>query len=197
MTALIIIATVIILLIGLLFLPVSAHLSFEGDFSVKIKLAGIKIFDSEKKSDEKPEEKNEKSVKKKENTFSKLKAKYGFSGAVKEILGLVKAVLEKLKKQFKRIMIRRLKTDIRVASPNAAQTALEYGAVCAAFYPLLSLFDNIANVKMKQINVTADFESDSPEFSFSAVVRLKIINLLIMAFGAFSEYTKFKTRNEL
>ena len=94
-------------------------------------------------------------------------------------------------------MIRRLRVEIRVASTDAAQTAVEYGAVCAAFYPLLSFFDNIANVKMKQINVTADFDSGRPQFSFSAIVKLRIINLLIMAFGVFSEYTKFKTRNEL
>jgi len=89
--ALIIIAAVIVLIIGLLFLPVSANLSFEGDFSVKIKLAGIKLYDSEKKSAEKPKEKPEKSEEKKENTFSKLKDRYGFSGAVKEILGFEKA----------------------------------------------------------------------------------------------------------
>lgn len=197
MIALIIIAAVIVLIIVLLFLPVSANLSFEGDFSVKIKLAGIRLYDSEKKSAEKPKEKPEKSEEKKENTFSKLKDRYGFSGAVKEILGFVKAVLRKIKKQLKKILIRRLKIDIRVASPDAAQTAVEYGAVCASFYPLLSFFDNAANVKMKQINVTADFESGKPEFSFSALVKLRIINLLIMTYGVFSEYNKFKTRNEL
>ena len=50
MTALIIIAAIIILITALLFLPVSLFLSFNGDFSVKIKLAGIKLYDSEKKS---------------------------------------------------------------------------------------------------------------------------------------------------
>ena len=50
---------------------------------------------------------------------------------------------------------------------------------------------------MKQINVTADFESGKPVFSFSALIKLRIINLLIMTYGVFSEYNKFKTRNEL
>lgn len=197
MTALIVVAAVIVLITALLFLPISAILSFDGDFSVKIKLLGIKLFNSETEPTKEPKGKTVKDTEKKENTFSKLKGKYGFSGAVKEILSFVRAVLERLKKQLKKIMIRRLRVEIRVASTDAAQTAVEYGAVCAAFYPWLSFFDNIANVKMKQINVTADFDSGRPQFSFSAIVKLRIINLLIMAFGVFSEYTKFKTRNEL
>ena len=197
MIALIIIAAVIVLIIVLLFLPVSANLSFEGDFSVKIKLAGIKLYDSEKKSAENPKEKPEKCEEKKENTFLKLKNRYGFSGAVKEILGFVKAVLRKIKKQLKKILIRRLKIDIRVASPDAAQTAVEYGVVCAAVYPLLSFLESTADIGIKQINVSSDFNSQKPHFSFSAVVRLRIIYLIIAAFAPFCEYNKFKTRNEL
>ena len=50
---------------------------------------------------------------------------------------------------------------------------------------------------MKSINVTADFNSDNSDFGFSLVVRIRVVYLIVMAFGVFSEYNKFKTRNEL
>lgn len=195
MTALIIIAAIIILITALLFLPVSLFLSFNGDFSVKIKLGGICVFNSD---NTKPEAENKKADSgEKQNLFTALKAKLGFTGAVKEILYTVKSALVKIKKQLKKITVKRLTVDISIASDNAAKTAVEYGAVCAAVYPLLSFLESTADIGIKQINVSSDFNSQKPHFSFSAVVRLRIIYLIIAAFAAFYEYNKFKTRNEL
>lgn len=206
MTALIIIAAIIILITALLFLPASLFLSFNGDFSVKIKLGGICVFNSDNtkpenvkhEKDTKPEAENKKADSgEKQNLFTALKAKLGFTGAVKEILYTVKSALVKIKKQLKKITVKRLTVDISIASDNAAKTAVEYGAVCAAVYPLLSFLESVANIGIKQINVSSDFNSQKPHFSFSAVVRLRIIYLIIAAFAAFCEYNKFKTRNEL
>ena len=204
MTALIIIAAIIILITALLFLPVSLFLSFNGDFSVKIKLGGICVFNSDntKPEDGKPEKNTKPEAEKadsgeKQNLFTALKAKLGFTGAVKEILYTVKSALVKIKKQLKKITVKRLTVDISIASDNAAKTAVEYGAVCAAVYPLLSFLESTADIGIKQINVSSDFNSQKPHFSFSAVVRLRIIYLIIAAFAAFCEYNKFKTRNEL
>ena len=113
------------------------------------------------------------------------------------MIAFVKTLLLRLKNQLRHIAVRRLCIDVKIASPDAAQTAIEYGAVCGAVYPVLSLINSTANVKFKQINVSADFNSDKPDFSFSVIIRVKIIFLIAMAFTALSEYNKFKTRNEL
>ena len=174
---------------------------YNGELFVKLKIAGIKAFVTEPKEDIKepsPDTESDKKAKKQtENAFNKLKKKYGFAGAVKEVFAFVRAVLERLKRKFKHIAIRKLCLDIKVASENAASTAIEYGAVCAAVYPVLAFLDGILNVKMKSINVTADFNSNNSDFAFSVIIRARIIFLIIMAFGVFSEYNKFKTRNEL
>lgn len=202
MTAFIIILSILLFLVLLLLLPVSLYIGFDGDFIAKIKILGIKIYelkpqDSKKKSEKSDKKNRDETVDHQDNFFEKLKKKHGFSGALKEILAFIKALLSRLKKQMRHIAVRRLCLDIRVASPDAAQTAIEYGAVCSAVYPILSLIDSTANVKMKQINVYADFNSDKPVFGFSVIIRAKIIFLIIMAFTAFSEYNNFKTRNEL
>lgn len=201
MAPLIIILAVLAFIVLLLFIPISVHIKYDGDFFVKLKVLGIKAYEVEPNEDikePKPDTESDKKVKKKTGkAFDKLKKKHGFSGAVREIFVLVKSVLERLKGSFKHIAIRRLCLDIKVASGDAATVAIEYGAVCAAVYPVLTFIEGIANVKMKSINVSSDFNSVDSYFGFSVVVRVRIIYLIVMAFGVFSEYNKFKTRNEL
>lgn len=201
MIPLIIILAVLAFIVLLLFIPISVYIKYNGDFFVKLKIAGIKAYEVEPKEDTedpKPDTESDKKVKKQtENAFDKLKKKHGFAGAVKEIFTLVKAVIERLKGDFRHIAIRRLCLDIKVASGDAATTAIEYGAVCTAVYPALTLIDGIANVKMKSINVAPDFNSDKSGFGFSVIIRARVLFLIIMAFGVFSEYNKFKKRNEL
>ena len=201
MIPLIIVLSVLAFIVLLLLIPISVHIKYDGDFFVKLKIAGIKALGLEPKEDinnPSPDTESDKKAKKQtEKAFEKLKKKHGFAGAVKEIFVFLKAVLERLKRSFKHIAIRRICLDIKVASGDAAATAIEYGAVCAAVYPVLTLLDSIANVKMKSINVMADFNSDKSDFGFSVIIRARILFLIIMAFGVFSEYNKFKTRNEL
>lgn len=201
MIPLIIILSVLAFVVLLLFIPISLHIKYYGDFFVKLKIAGIKAYEVEPNEDTqkpKPDTESDKKAKKQtEKAFDKLKKKYGFAGAVREIFVFIKSVLERLKGSLKHIAIRRLCLDIKVSSGDAAATAIEYGAVCAAVYPVLSFIDSTANVKMKNINISADFNSGDSDFGFSVIVRVRIIYLIVMAFGAFSEYNKFKTRNEL
>ena len=201
MIPLIVILAVLAFIVLLLFIPISVHIKYDGDFFVKLKIAGIKAYEVEPKEDikeTKPDTENDKKAKKQtEKAFDKLKKKHGFAGAVREIFILIKAVLQRLKGSLKHIAVRKLCLDIRVASGDAATTAIEYGAVCAAVYPVLTLIDGIANVKMKNINVFSDFNSGGSHFGCSVVVRVRIIYLIVIAFGVFSEYNIFKTRNEL
>ena len=201
MIPLIIILAVLAFIVLLLFIPISVYIKYDGDFSLKLKVAGVKAYELEPKEDikePKPDNESDKKVKKQtEKAFDKLKKKHGFAGAIREIFAFVKAVLERLKGSFRHIAIRKLCLDIKVASGDAATTAIEYGAVCSAVYPILTLLDGLDNVKMKSINVSSDFNSADSFFGFSVVARVRIVYLIIMGFGVFSEYNKFKTRNEL
>lgn len=201
MIPLIIVLSVLAFIVLLLLIPISVHIKYDGDFFVKLKIAGIKAFEAEPKEDIKEpssDTESDKKVKKQtQKSFDKLKEKHGFAGAVKEIFEFVKAVISRLKGELKHIAIRKLCLDIKVASGDAATTATSYGAVCAAVYPVLTFIYGIANVKMKSINILSDFNSDNSDFGFSVIIKARILFLIIMAFGVFSEYNKFKTRNEL
>lgn len=201
MPALIIILSVLALLGILLLLPVSLHISFKDDLFLKVKLSGIRVYEIKPQEDiEKPSpaEASDKSAETDvKGAFKTLTEKLGFRDAVKEILTFIKALTVRLKKQLKHILIRRLILNVRVASPDAAKTAIEYGLLCSAIYPALSFIDTTLNAEYKKINVFTDFEQDKPDFDFSVIIRVKILFLIKMAFAAFSEYKNFRMRNEL
>ena len=117
--------------------------------------------------------------------------------ALSEITSFIKALILRIKKQLRHIKITRLCLGINVATDDAALTAIYYGAVCSAVYPILSLLDSLSNIAFKQIDIRADFESAKPDFAFSARVKLRLFFLLAAALAALAEFNKFKTRNEL
>lgn len=201
MIPLIIISAVILLIALLLFLPISLDIMYTDDFFMTVRFAGIRIFKIEPGQDiKKPKsdaESDKKAEKQAENPFKKLNREKGFRVALGEITAFVKALILRIKKQLRHIKITRLCLGINVATDDAALTAIYYGAVCSAVYPLLSLLDSLSNIVLKQIDIRADFESTKPDFAFSARVKLRLFFLLAAAIAALSEFNKFKTRNEL
>ena len=109
MIPLIVILAVLAFIVLLLFIPISVHIKYDGDFFVKLKIAGIKAYEVEPKEDikeTKPDTENDKKAKKQtEKAFDKLKKKHGFAGAVREIFILIKAVLQRLKGSLKHIAV--------------------------------------------------------------------------------------------
>lgn len=208
MVPLIIILSVAAVILILLFLPVALSVSFSnGDFSAKIKIAGIKVCelkDEEKKEDKsgdnagnrdaagKKAEKNEL-----KEIFVHLKKRYGFAGAVREIFGFAGQVLKKIKKRLKHFFIKKVCVNIVIAGDDAAQTAVEYGAVCGSVYPVLAFLESTALISLKKINISSDFYSGNSDFSFSLDAGARVIFLIMTLFDIFSEYNKFKMRNEL
>ena len=201
MIALTVIAVIIILLLLALFLPLSVRLEFEDDFFAKVSFLKICVFRSDKKKKEKyaPKhtgEKQENEQKSKEENqgyrlFTFLKSKYGFTGAVKVIFGLLKDMLTHIKKLLRHIKIKRTELDITVAEADAAQTAIAYGKVCSVAYPVLSFLDSCANIGFKRINIKSDFNGKNYEFKFGATANIPVIFLLIAAYRVYSEYKKF------
>ena len=200
MTALYIIGGIILLIALRLILPITAQIDFKDDFFVKVKYLGITVYKITPDEEQKPNEKAEKTEKPKEKQkglFTKLTEKHGFKGAVKEMVSFALDILKKTKKQILKIKLRNIKIDLIVVGSDAAQTAIEYGAVCSMVYPVLSVVEQNLNVKYKKINITAGFKQTDSQFTFSLDVKATPVLLLIIAFKAVKEYKNFSVRNEL
>ncbi len=198
MLAVYIIVAVLILIAVVLLLPFSLEIAFLENFKFKVKFLGLSIYKhkekaskSESKSDEAEKEKSDAKPK---SLFSRFKKKYGFFGTVKEFLAFFKDILSVIKPLIPHIKIRKVKLSVTVASTDAAQTAIEYGAVCTAVYPLLSFLESVADIGYKKIDIKSDFENTEPHFSFSAKVSFKLCYLLATAFKAYKVYKNFIER---
>lgn len=191
--------SVILFLILILFLPITVSISFDQKFYFKIKFLGLNLLKVKpKKKIEKNDTVADKTVEKDAKSVSqKLKDKNGFVGAIREIFAFFTDCLKHLKWLLGFVKFRKVKVDLTVATDNAAQTAIEYGMVCGIVYPVLSFFDSIANVKLRQINVSSDFDSKQSVFTFSLKIKLQVLFLLIAVFKIFKDYKKFSLRNDL
>ena len=180
----------------ILFLPVTVNVGYKDDFVYRLRILGIKVYDSDKEISE-PDNaanKTEGTVKKEDkepNVFEKLKQKFGFTEAIKILFSFAKLVFTHIKKYLRHIKINKVILNLSVAGSDAAQTAIEYGMVCSAVYPVLSLVSSVADIKYKQINVSADFNSDNSKFDFKLNLELSLLFLLIIAFKAFEDYKNF------
>ena len=200
MPAVIIISSVLLLVVLLSVLPLSLSFKLDGDFTFKIRYAGITVYKTKPEDGQsvvQDGEKSEPSKSQEKNFFKKLTDKKGFTGAVKEVFGLLSAVFSRIGKMLRHLKIKRFVLDILVASDEAAYTAISYGAVCSMVYPVLTLLSTAAGVKLKNVSITADFNLTNPDFKLSADISIPLIFLLVSAFGIFKEYNNFKTRNEL
>ena len=206
MIFLIITGIILFILTAILFLPININISLKEEFILKIKLFGIKVYEFSSRNEEKKKssenKKAEKTADKKssentaKSTFSALKNKYGFSMAIKEIFGFLMECFSHIKGFLRHIKIKEIRLNILVATPNAAKTAIEYGIVCSAVYPVLALIDTIPNIEFKKINVKSDFNSDEGKFDFSFDTKLQVFFALISAFKIYKEYKNFIIRIE-
>lgn len=202
MTALFIALGAVAFLLLLAFLPITLSLRLDGGFKYNLRLFGICVYNSERphkirKRKSKPETAQATPpVEKKEDFFTRLKKEKGFASAVQYLCGIAKIFLQKFLWLLKRMHFKLFKLDITVASDNAAKTAVEYGAVCAAVYPVLALADSTLSLNLKGVNVSSDFNSTTPDLKLRLSLTAHLITLTAAALACYNEYRKFVKESE-
>lgn len=204
---LIILAVILGITAVALFSPVSAKLGLDDDFYFLVEFLSFTLYDSKKprvkkkrrkkKTNETPAKKSSPKKQKKDNLFQKLYKKQGLRGTVNELCSVAKFAVSKCGAILKRFSFEKISIDIKVATDNAADTAIQYGTVCAAVYPIAAFLNSIVGAKLKKIDIRSDFESQNPELTFDFTVRCRVIWLLIFGIQIFKEYNDFIRRNEL
>ena len=202
---LLIILCLVLLAPLLLFLPLNIDLScVEDDLFYTAKCLGIRVLDSEdgkKKKRKKRKDKAENQGASQDSDESdkflkKLISERGFGGAIKYCFDLLGLFLKNLQWIVKHFKFRKLKLDITVATDNAANTAIEYGGVCSAVYPIIAFLESNADFKSKHINVTADFDSSEPHFSAYVLITAPIIWFLVALFEVYKlDYNDKESEN--
>ena len=79
-----------------------------------------------------------------------------------------------IKRLFKKIRITDLYIDWVIGSEDAAATALKYGGICAAIYSLLEFLKAFFSVKIREVNIEADFEAEKDDIFAYITLKLRI-----------------------
>lgn len=220
MPVLIICAAFILLLAFLLLLKMTLIIAYDGEVGLWVKLLFIKIRlvpakkkryrrsmsarkaarlkkkrikKLRKKLKKKRDKEEEKQGAKKATDKSQEKKKT--PAEILDIIHLVcKLVTKVVGKFFKHIRIKLARINIKIATEDAATTAITYGAVTQAINILFPLLDNVKQVKTpkgREINIYADFCSDEPEIDIRIEFAIRVWQVLHVAITALIELIKY------
>lgn len=136
---------------------------------------------SEKKIDPATGEKKKSTAKEKAVSLSEKHPKRDFSETVYFALDLLKALLPPAEELLSHVRITRLKVFISAGMEEADQTAYAYAAANTAVYYTLSVLKSLIRVKVKKIEIFADFVTGETRQFYSFCVKLRVCHLVLAA----------------
>lgn len=162
----------------------------------KIRRRAQKLQKKQERAAWKAKQKALKKAEKKQDQPSAPPKKQPLTEQIQMILELLKVVLPKFAKAL-RIDLSYI--VIRVASGDAAQTALLYGTICQSLSYLLALLNQVTNVKCKRntvVDVQADFLSEKMTADIRITFSLSPIRVIGIAFSALIHWIQFHFKNK-
>ena len=188
MIPLLIILGIVLVILILLLIPVSFSLSFNESFDYTLKYGLIKIpLDSKKTKTDKKQEK-------KENYFKKLFREKGFDAAFSELCFYAKIFLVKILYLLKKIKFKIFNLKISVGGADAAKTAISYGVISSAVYYVLGFIDSNVCLKIKEIDLSPNFNSHATKAEFKLKASLRPIYAFFIAFALIKIILEFKNK---
>lgn len=125
-----------------------------------------------KKAKKKEKEKKERPAKKeKDNFFRSHTSDFGVFDYI-ELIGIV------IEKFVAKIYFDKLEAEIRVAGDDAAQTALNFGRLNAAIYPIAGLINGHKRIKKLHIGIIPDFTTTKSVYNAEAIAYIRIFDVL-------------------
>ncbi|MBQ7897407.1 MAG: DUF2953 domain-containing protein [Clostridia bacterium] len=152
------------------------------EFSFKVKVLFITL-NADRIAKLIPSDKKEAKIPEKTEALKKKHKKKSFSDIIEtlaEVVDLVKAIFKELLR-YARLKVCYL--DMKLATEDAANTALLYGAVSSAVYAAVEFLDNFITLKKsyKKIAVYPDFAGTETKVNFKIVISIKPIHVLLAA----------------
>ena len=191
----IILSAVILFIVLLLFSYVRIYVVYEDALKAYLRLFGIiklRLYPAKaperyisakkmkalgRKSRKKSKPRSAKRKNKEEESVSK-----GIAETVEELYRLVSVILKRFAYKVK---IRVRKLDIRVATDDAAKTALVYAAVCNSLTLLTELITGFDKLKcsIDSMDCRCDFVADSFSMETDIEIKIRIHNVLLSVMG--------------
>lgn len=190
----IVIGALILLIGAICIIPVSFRLTSKADerLGYKLYVLGIPI-------------NLEKLIKKREGNSTTPENEKGEGDKVKskpsldELADIVKALAKQFFWLLKRFKICKLHILSISAGEDAAEIAMQYGAICAVLYPVTAIIESNMRIKKNaaDISVLCDFEQNEPVFELDIKVSVKVFYLLQAGLSALTDIVKQRAEKEI
>ena len=213
MTALWIILGIVAFFALLLALPLRIFLSYteEKGLQYRVKYAVFPIADSKKPEKPAANKKQRRIVAKSKKalgsslrsfpgledissaaSFQRAIAEKGLLETLRGVTETVRSLLKQTGQLFKKGVFK--KFELRIVCP--AEAATQYGAVCAAVYPLLTLLDSAMKCKHRKVDIRCDFDTEEIRASFEGQVNYRPWHFVCFVCGLLWRYIKSKNMKE-
>lgn len=196
-------------------------IAYDGELSLSVRVLFVKInilpkkdkrkkvhSMSKKKSEKLRERLEKKKEKKRQAKLEKKRAKEekkknAKKKTISEILTGVTEIVELVKliagKFFGHLKIKVVRFNIKVASDDAATTAIAYGAinsVIATLYPFIESSKNIKTPNKKNFNIYTDFLSETPEADVKILLSIRVWQIVDLGIAAVIKLVKNKLKKQ-
>lgn len=122
-------------------------------------------------------------------TLQKIIKHLGFKGTLDFLFSPGIGFWRRISYLIKKIVIKKFRLNVTVASDDAAETALLYGGVCGVLYPVVGFLETVMDFKEDNMKIVCDFETAQPDLDFFAEIKIRIFHLLKAVFKIIPEIT--------
>lgn len=183
-------------LLLILFLPVHLSVTFNGNLKVRTGILFINytlyprppISEEKKKKKQFKKERKQAKEKKQLSQAEEMLKQDGVWAVIEYYVQMGKLLKSAAIRLIRTITVDKLNLNIIVASDDAAQTAIDYGKICAVIYPVQALIESTMRVRRRSINISTDFLRNSGEFEGDIKIHVIPIRVLWAALLFFIGY---------
>lgn len=187
------------LLLILLLVPLRFCMEYSGEVTAGLSYLFFKFRllprEPVKKAEKKAAKEAEKETRKEENLFSRTAREEGLASAFGLAAQSIRSAVERFLPLFRRLVVERLYLDVTVAAADAAKTATEYGAVCAAVFPLRGFLGGVMTFSREHLVITPDFSGKESRVKLLLRVRLRPIFIVGAAIRFLCDLLSYKWKN--
>lgn len=195
MTFVIVLSVILALILVALLLPLTLEINFNESFNFSVNYIGFKIYPKQRRNNglNSFEDKNTDNSKK-DNFLKKLFDENTFLDFLQMIISFLKTIFKQIRFFLKHIKVKKFKINVVVSSKDASTTAINYGVVSTLIYNFVKYIDSITNLKIKQINISSDFEGTKSKFDFYAKIYVSPLFLLVIGVVITKKYIELTNR---
>lgn len=154
------------LILLLLFVPIGARLTFDGELCARVRIFGIpftlypqkdKKRRPKKAKKKPPKVKKEKPEKETLAPIAQMLKEDGPGAVIHYLTAMASLVSAAVRRLLAALIVDKLQLELTVAGEDAAETAILHGAACAAVFPALAAIQNFVRIRRRAVTVSPDF----------------------------------------